>query len=199
MVRKSKKIAIKRKPGKPGRKGYFKDEMSELAYKLCAILGAKDRQLAAFFGVEPITIELWKRNKPEFKEAVDKGKLIADANVAKAYYQRAIGYSHPDTVILTNRVTEYGEDGKPIRSYNEPLIVPTVKHYPPDSFACLKWLTARQRETWADIAEVHHKHSGQIEFKKIEEIPIEDFTEQEQELLFNIGLKQIKDGSVGRN
>jgi hypothetical protein len=193
MKRIEKKLKIKRKPG---RKTLFKDNTTELAYKLCAILGAKDKDLAAFFGVDDTTIEYWKRHKKEFKEALSKGKLIADANVAKAYYKRAIGYSHPDIHIMANRVNEYDKEGNIIKSYNQPLLIPITKYYPPDSFACLKWLTTRQRENWADVAEVHHKHSGEINFRNLEDIPIEDFTEQEQEFLFKIGMKQLTNGTL---
>lgn len=184
----------KKKKSTPGRIGVYNDGLKNIAYKLCSILGAKDQDLADYFGVSIKTIEHWKRYKEEFSEAVNKGKLIADSRVAESFYKRAIGYSHPDTVILTNRVTEYNEEGKPVRSFNQPLIVPTIKHYPPDAYACNKWLTARQREKWAEISEIHHKHSGSVSFRKIEDIPIEDFSPEEQQFLFEIGMKQLTNG-----
>ncbi len=40
----------------------------------------------------------------------------------------------------------------------KPVIVPTVKHYPPDTTACIFWLKNRQRDRWRDKQD--HEHTG---------------------------------------
>ncbi len=122
-----------------GRPTDYKEEYAELAYKLC-LLGATDVQLAEFLEISEKTIYNWKNKHPEFLQALKDGKEIADANVAQSLYQRAIGYEHPEDKI-------FNHGGKP-------LIVPTTKHYPPDTGACMSWLKNRQGDKWRDKQDI---------------------------------------------
>jgi len=152
-----------------GRKGYWKPEYTKQVYKL-ALLSATDKQIADFFGIKPTTLDYWKQHKPEFTKALKKGKMEADAKVAKALYHRAIGYTHDSVQILSNRVEEYNMETKTRRSWTEPLVVPIKKHYPPDSWACLKWLSLRQKEQWADIqkVDINHNITGSIDIHELQ-------------------------------
>ena len=134
---------------KGGRPTKYKEEYAEQAYKLC-LLGATDKELADFFNVEEQTINNWKKdeegNETEFFESLKRGKHIADAEVANSLYQRAKGYEHPEDKIFNN-------DG-------EPLIVPTTKHYPPDTGAAMAWLKNRQPDKWREKQEIDHTTKG---------------------------------------
>lgn len=81
---------------KTGRKSSYQDAFANQALKL-ALLGAKDEELADFFGVDVSTINRWKKKYPEFCESLKKGKDIADSNVASKLYNRAIGYDFEET------------------------------------------------------------------------------------------------------
>lgn len=122
-----------------GRPTLFRDEYVEQAYKLC-LLGATDAELADFFEVSEDTIYEWKKVRPEFSEALRRGKAEADAEVAASLYKRAIGYSHPDT-----HVSNY-----------QGIITLTelTKHYPPETGAAFLWLKNRQPHKWKDKVEV---------------------------------------------
>lgn len=165
-------------------------KMLEKTYELC-LLGCTDKILAKFFDVAGCTIDYWKQQYPAFAEALSRGRMEADARVALALYQRAIGYSHPDTVILTQRVDIYDEDGNKIETRTEPLIVPTIKHYPPDTYAAHKWLTIRQRELWSEThkleingqLDVYHLTSDTTDYSTL--------TEQEIELAIKIGMRKV--------
>lgn len=122
-----------------GRKTKYRKEYCEQAEKLCK-LGLIDSELADFFGCAVSTFNEWKKRHPEFKQALEAGKLVADANVAQALYERAIGYSHPEDDI---RTVSLGEGAG-----SEIVITPTTKHYPPDTTACLAWLHNRKRKNW---------------------------------------------------
>lgn len=98
------------------------------------LLGATDEKLADFLSVCVATIQNWKNEHQEFLDAIKKGKEIADSEIASSLYQRAKGYSHQEDVIFNDKGT--------------PLIVPTVKHYAPDTMAAMYWLNNRQRENW---------------------------------------------------
>ena len=154
---------------KAGRIGLWKPEFIEQARFLTSKMGATDRDLADFFKISINTIDLWKVKKPAFMKAIQEGKADSNQRVEKAFYQRAIGYEHPDTVVLTNRIKiEHKDDeGKTIRveERTEPLLVPTMKHYPPDGYSCLKWLTIRDKQNWAEITNLNIQQTTTLELK----------------------------------
>lgn len=161
---------------------YFK-HYARQAYFL-TLMGFTFAQMAQVFEVEPITIHEWAKRHPEFKEAVKKGRAIADGKVAHALFQRALGYSHPHEVILTNRVREYNDKGKVIREYTEPLRVETMKYYPPDTAAAVKWLKARQPDVWGTKKEI----KGEITMHH--EVDLSNFTTEELEVLHKLSLNK---------
>ncbi len=116
----------------------YKEEYAEQAEKLCK-LGATDKELADFFDTSEQTINFWKTKFPTFLESLKRGKLIADSQVAEKLYQRAMGYSHPEV-----HVSNY---------QGEITLTDLVKHYPPDSTACIFWLKNRRPEQWRDKTE----------------------------------------------
>ena len=118
----------------------YREEYSDLAYKFC-LLGATDVQLADFFDVCEQTINNWKHDHWGFLESLKRGKAIADAEVATSLFRRALGYEHPEDKV-------FNDGGKP-------LIVPTIKHYPPDSTAAIFWLKNRMPGVWQDRRDVN--------------------------------------------
>lgn len=118
-----------------GRPTKYRPEYCEQGEKLCK-LGATDDDVADFFAVDVATIKRWKVRHPEFCAALNVGKDPADERVVASLYHRAVGYSHPEDDI---RVVN-----------GEIVITPTVKHYPPDSTACIFWLKNRRRGEWRD-------------------------------------------------
>lgn len=119
--------------GNTNPKTLFKEEYCKEAENY-AFLGVTDAQLAGFFKVTERTILTWKKKYPQFLSALKRGRDIADAKVVKSLYQRAIGYKHKE-----DKIFQY--EGSPV-------VVPTVKHYPPDPVACIYWLNNRQPDKW---------------------------------------------------
>lgn len=117
----------------------YKPEYDEQARKLC-LLGAKDSQLADFFGVCEATINNWKNDHPTFLESLNRGKMLADAEIAQSLYHRAKGYVTSETKIATR-------DGQ----ITDTLDVD--KHYPPDATSAIFWLKNRQPAYWRDKTE----------------------------------------------
>ncbi len=133
-----------------GRKTEYKEEYADWAYKLC-LLGATDEGLANSFGVGEWTINQWKKKYKEFDTALKRGKEQADAEVAQKLYHRAKGYSHPEDKIFNDNGTA--------------LIVPTTKHYPPDTVAAIFWLKNRQPDKWRDKKDL--EHSGEVTWVEV--------------------------------
>jgi hypothetical protein len=155
--------------------------MAAEATELIGKLGARNTDLAEYFEVAPSTIDLWLKNNPEFQRAVKRGRLEAALKVSQALFQKAIGCSHPDVHISNYK--------------GKITITPITKHYPPDAFAAHKYLSIIFREVWADVSkhQVSHTHSGEITHKKIEELSMNDLTDEVKEFLFGLNMKQLSE------
>ena len=117
-----------------GRPTKYKKEYDEQAFKLC-LLGATDNQLADFFATTEQTINAWKKAHKSFLESLKAGKAEADARVADALFNRALGFTTKETKISSDEV------------------VNTTKQHPPDPTSCIFWLKNRQRDKWRDKPE----------------------------------------------
>lgn len=113
-----------------GRKTLYKKEFDNMAYKLC-LLGYTDDDLADFFEVTKQTINNWKHDHESFFDSLTRGKSQADAEVANALYNRAIGL-----VVKEDAVTRDGN------------VVSLNKELPPDASAAKHWLSNRQPKHW---------------------------------------------------
>lgn len=125
----------------------YKPEYDTQAHKLC-LVGFTDEQLADFFEVTKKTIYRWKSKYPSFKEAIDSGKHVADAEVAAALYHRAKGYTHKEEKLVGSEIVE------------------VEKHYPPDTAACFIWLKNRQKDKWRDKQEIENSGNLTIQVVK---------------------------------
>ena len=165
-------------PKHTGRKGYWKPEMKEQTFRLC-LLGLTNDELATFFGVSIGTIAYWAQHNQAFQEATLEGRQNADSKVARALYHRAIGCT-----ITENHIT-YNED-------KQMIIIPVEKQLPPDPFSCIKWLSIRQREKWADIQKTELSYNGSIRIEQLStEISNPDrFSTEELKLALRLGLKR---------
>ena len=116
-----------------GRPTKFDKRFVEQARKL-AFLGLTDAETANVLGVTRQTLLNWRKSEPKFAEALDGGKIAADANVAASLYERACGYEHAETVL---------------HQFNGRIIKTVVKRrYPPDVRAIAQWLHNRQPGKW---------------------------------------------------
>lgn len=129
-----------------GRPTKFKPEFVEQARKLAA-LGATDREVAEFFGVNERSLNRWKHDHEEFCQSLKVGKDTADQRVEQALYRRAIGYTQDDT-----HFSSY-EGSVTQTAY--------VKQIPPDTTAAIFWLKNRKPDEWREKA--HVEHEGTVE------------------------------------
>lgn len=143
----------KKTPTAGGRPSAYREEYAEQAYKICLLWGGTDKELANYFGVGVSTITNWKKAHPEFMDCLTAGKDAADANVAASLYQRACGYSHPDTHVAVI-------NGKVVTT-------PLVKHHPPDTKAAMHWLHNRQPTHWRNRVELTGTDGRDLEFNVV--------------------------------
>jgi hypothetical protein len=129
-----KKTLLTRNRKAIGRPSGYRPAYADQAFKFC-LLGLDDKRIADLLGTSRAGLDRWKRAYPRFREAFARGRDEADAKVAKALYQRAMGYSHPAEKIHVLK------DGTVVR-------VPYIQHYPPDTPALNFFLANRQRDLW---------------------------------------------------
>lgn len=131
--------------GKQGPLSKYHDEYPRIAKVACEEGGFTDIGLAKLFNVCKATITIWKREHPEFGDAIRQGKESFDTNyVEKALLKRALGYSYEEVI------HEAGREGK---------LVPTrkiQKHLAGDVKAQIFWLRNRNRKRWPDT----DRHEG---------------------------------------
>lgn len=102
--------------------------------------GFADKDVYTALGISKITWWSWRKRNPKIEEVLKGLKAEADVAVERSLYERACGYSHPEDKIFL------GPGGTPV-------IVPTRKHYPPDTVAMIFWLKNRQPDKWRDRVE----------------------------------------------
>lgn len=147
-----------RKPNEDGNNTKYRPEYCELAYKFC-LLGAKDIDLADLFKVTEKTIIFWKDSHPEFLQAINEGKHIADAKVAESLYNRACGAKYKEQVAVKVKKGQYEE---------EVQVVEVERSDPPDTNAARFWLTNRQRNAWRNS--IQHTDANAAEAEKPQQI-----------------------------
>lgn len=124
-----------------GRPTKYQPEFAEQARKLC-VLGATDREVADFFGVDAATVYRWKHEFPEFCESMKVGKEAADDRVERALYHRAVGYRH--------------EVEKIVATPAGPQSVVIEERLPPDPTSAIFWLKNRKPDQYRDKRDVEH-------------------------------------------
>lgn len=125
-----------------GRPSAYRPEFADQAYRLM-MMGFTRERLAEFFQVATSTLYDWQSKHVEFREALYRGGLYADSEVALSLFDRAVGSVTPDTHVAVI-------DGQVV-------MTPVDKHYPPDVGAARMWLKNRQPEMWKDKVEVEER------------------------------------------
>lgn len=162
-----------------GRPSLFREEFVEQTQKLCA-LGATDDEIADFFDVSTRTINRWKTTRPEFAEALYRGKDSADDRVEDSLYHRALPRDIEEEQAIKLKKVTYGENGKRLLEEERVEIVKVRKFMPPDTTAMIFWLKNRRPDRWRDV----HKH---------EHGPAGAFTQMGNEELNQFLLTEMKD------
>lgn len=106
-------------------------------------------EMAATLSCTESTLNKWIAELPAVKEAIAKGREIADAKVAASLYRRAVGgFEQRETKIV--RDAEGNVVGQ----------TETVRVLPPDPGAIAFWLKNRRPDLWRD--KVEHDVTGKI-------------------------------------
>lgn len=112
-----------------------------------ALEGKTDVQIAEIIGITERTLNNWKSAHESFFQSLKNGKEVADVEVVKSLYNRAIG-----KVVVKNKkvIVEMAPDGtqRPAR------IETTEQPVPPDVTAAIFWLKNRRPDKWRERHDV---------------------------------------------
>lgn len=97
-------------------------------------------EIAAEMHVAKQTLYKWRADHPEFMDALNDGRALADLTIEDSLYQRAKGYRKKT---IRRRKSPQGE-----------VLEETIEDIPPDTTACIFWLKNRKPEQWRDRREV---------------------------------------------
>jgi hypothetical protein len=140
-----------RQPKKMGRPTKF-TAVDKEQLRTLVLHGFTDKEVAKFFGFTEQTLNNWKKEHPDFFEALKDWKYKADQKVVRALYKRALGYRTKVKKAVV--VSDGRENGSHVEMVEEEAA------WAPDTAACFIWLKNRKSDEWKDKQEV--EHSGEI-------------------------------------
>jgi hypothetical protein len=157
----------------------FKNDFCRQVYYL-AKLGARNDDVAEFFGVDTATVVDWKIKNSDFMTSWMEGKMVFGMRIAETLGQRALGYDYTET--------EYSE--RITRNGNVKVLKKTVnKHMPPEPACIFFYLKNQFKEIWSDVN--RHEIDSKIQVDISKKLDITVFNEAEQNLLKGILIKEL--------
>jgi hypothetical protein len=135
--------------------------------------GLIDPQISTALDVSRSTLNRWKKEFPEFRDALKESKALADSKVENMLYKKATG----DIKITKTRIETVS--GNPVKDPQTGKMVPTQKQrrcvetttLVPDTTSQIFWLKNRRPDRWRDKQEIMVKERN----------PIYDMTDEELE------------------
>ena len=94
-------VAEKKEVGRPSKY----EKISQKRFKMLALSGWTDKQIADFFDITTTTLDNWKKKYPEFIASLKDWKREADVKVEKSLYQRALGYNYDEVTYEKSKNT----------------------------------------------------------------------------------------------
>ncbi len=164
---------------KASKKLKFKNAFMRQVYHL-AKLGARDSDVALFFGVSTGVVASWREHNVEFQEAWQAGQYLFGFRVSETLGRRALGYDYKEEE-YSQHVDRYGE----IRNLKKV----TYKHMPPDTTAIIFYLKNRHKDSWSDVNRTEIENKLQIDIAK--RLDINLLSDEEQKLIKQIAIKQV--------
>ncbi len=160
-----------KKPLKVGKKPLY--EEMEIADKLEAIRGwalsgMTDKEMYTMLEISHDTFYKWKRERPEFADALKKGKDIANGELVNSAFKQATGY------YIT--VTEPMKVKKGFDEFIE--MVTYEKFIPANNTMNIFMLKNRMPEQYKD--KQHTEHSGGVNISFVDNVPDMDDEDEEE-------------------
>lgn len=150
---------------KAGRKSIYEDKILRNLDKISDLIqnGHSEEQVAKIIGVAPSTWYKYKKEFPEFSEAIKKNERTRDEAVENALYRRATGGYVTVRKPMKKKCIEYDKNGKKVREYEEIEYIDDEQYIPPDTAANIFWSINRMGDKYKN-----NPHQFKLNEKKLE-------------------------------
>jgi len=156
----------------------FREEMIEETRSL-ARFGCEDEEIAEHLKISLQTFNAYKRDIPEFWNALQDGRLYDSMKVVDSLHKQALGYN----------VIEYEEAEHAMRSGEIVLLKKKItKFIQPNVTAAIYLLKTRHGDKWMDIIKTEKTQNLNIMVKNVD---FSDMTTEELMLLKKVGINHI--------
>lgn len=126
--------------------------------------GSTDEEIAKMLGVSKTTIYEWKKQFPEFAEAIKKGKDVSNGEILNSAFKQATGFYVTEQIPVKVRTNEEvpTADGKGTKYLpaEKIEIVDVVKFVPANSTMAIFMLKNRLPTDYKDKQEIEHYGPG---------------------------------------
>ena len=139
----------------------FKPEFNEQVERLCK-LGVTDNEVAKFFNVGWSTVQKWKKTHPEFFEALQRGKLEADTEVAASLFKMANGFTYQQEQLVKKRHSKTDKKGN-TQTWETIERVYVEQHSLPNPTSIIFYLKNRRPDLWRDVQHIKNPKPGDPE------------------------------------
>ena len=116
--------------------------------------GLTNEQIAEKLGIARSTLQEWQNEYSDFADALKKGKEVVDREVENALLKKTTGYTVELRKCFKVKRTDYAENGKKLREYEELVTGIDEMHVPADTTAQIFWLKNRKPAEWRDKRDV---------------------------------------------
>lgn len=171
-----------------GRPAKLTEDMPHRIYVMAA-MGLTIAQMAESSGLGVSTLDKWLAEKPEIREAYEKGKWEFDFGMEYTLKRRAEGYEYWEE-------KEYSGYDSLGREWSR--TVRTLKRVEPDVTALIFWLKNRSGHRWRDV--YNGPNTVNNNYTQVNNLNMEMFDENEQELMRSMAIKKLanRNGTAGR-
>jgi len=111
-----------------------------------ASTGITDSEIAFNIGIAYSTFREWVKIHPKLSAALKKYKAVADDNVERSLYQRAMGWEYTEE-------TRERVFNKELEQFEMVLTKTVTKQVLPETTAMIFWLKNRKPDEWKDRVE----------------------------------------------
>ena len=132
------RIRIKRRGKRPSRprvkpvpspQGLYLPSALQLV-TLIGSMGGTDDEIEKVYGLGTGTLDKWRAAYHSLKEALEKGRTVADVNVLQALYKTAVGFHEWEEQAVGGR---------------EPRVMKVQRYFPGQFLAQKHWMASRNR------------------------------------------------------
>lgn len=113
-----------------------------------AMNGSTDEDISKMLGISTTLLYEWKKDKPEFAEAIKKGKLVSNGELLNSAFTQSIGFFYKEQVPV--KVKDYKLIEGQLKQIERVEVVEIDKYNPPNPTMNIFMLKNRLPEEYKD-------------------------------------------------